>query len=103
MLQKANPVTLALNSLDTCKFLLSKASKTMLETLVPMKIQALSAHLTEANLTYSDYKNDGLCGQMASQRPFGHQNGSIESSHRGNMRPFHNLIEIENCLTGSDS
>ena len=42
----------------------------MLETLFLMKIPALSAHLTDAKLMYSDNKNDGLSGQMDVSKAF---------------------------------
>ena len=49
---------------DFCKLLLSQASKDMRETLVPMAIPALAAHLSEVEFMYSDNKYYELCGQM---------------------------------------
>ena len=49
---------------ETCKLLLSQASKDMRETLVPMSIPVLAAHLSYVKFMYSDNKYYELCGQM---------------------------------------
>ena len=49
---------------EICKLLLSQASKDMRETLVPMAIPALAAHLSDVKFMYSDNKYYELCGQM---------------------------------------
>ena len=49
---------------EICKLLLSQASKDMRETLVPMAIPALAAHLSDVRFMYSDNKYYKLCGQM---------------------------------------
>ena len=49
---------------EICKLLLSQASKDMRETLVPMAIPALAAHLSDVRFMYSDNKYYELCGQM---------------------------------------
>ena len=49
---------------ESCRFLLSKASKDMREPLVPMALPALSAHLNNVEFMYSDNKYYELCGQM---------------------------------------
>ena len=41
---------------EFCKLLLSEASKDMRETLVPMAIPALEAHLSDVQFMYSDNK-----------------------------------------------
>jgi hypothetical protein len=49
---------------EIVKLLLSQASKDMRETLVPMALPALAAHLSEVEFMYSDNKYYELCGQM---------------------------------------
>ena len=49
---------------ESCKLLLSQASKDMRETLIPMVIPALAAHLTNVKFMYCDNKYYELCGQM---------------------------------------
>lgn len=57
----------------------------MLETLVPMKIPALTAHLTDVEIMYSNNKNYELYAKWASERTFGHRKGSIDSICRGHI------------------
>lgn len=40
----------------------------MLETLVPIKIPALTAHLTDVEIMYSNNKNYELCAKWASDK-----------------------------------
>lgn len=49
---------------EICKLLLSQASKDMRETLIPMAIPALAAHLSNVEFMYCDNKYYELCGQM---------------------------------------
>lgn len=49
---------------EICKFLLSQASLDMRETLIPMAIPALAAHLSDVKFQYFDNKYYELCGQM---------------------------------------
>ena len=44
--------------------MLSQTSKDMRESLVPMAIPALAAHLSEVQFMYCDNKYYELCGQM---------------------------------------
>ena len=64
----SKPTTPAMPTLgkgtECIKLLLSQASKDMRETLVPMAIPALAAHLSEVEFMYSDNKYYELCGQM---------------------------------------
>ena len=48
---------------DLCFFLLSEASKTMLETLFLMEKPAFPAHLTDVKTQYSDNKFDVFSGK----------------------------------------
>ena len=50
---------------EICKLLLSQASKDMRETLVPMAIPVLAAHLSGVKFQYPDLIWKELCGQMA--------------------------------------
>ena len=81
---------------EFCKLLLSQASKDMRETLVPMAIPALAAHLSEVEFMYSDNKYYELCGQMGHLiGPSGvgkaQLNGLIEAVQRG----FRDHDEVE--------
>ena len=49
---------------EFCKLLLSQASKDMRESLVPMAIPALAAHLNNVEFMYCDNQYYELCGQM---------------------------------------
>ncbi len=49
---------------EFCKFILSQASKDMHQTLVPMSLPAISAHLKEVEFMHCDNKYYELCGQM---------------------------------------
>lgn len=57
----------------------------MLETLVPMKIPALAAHLTDVEIMFSDNKYYELSAKWASERSFEHRKGSIDSTCRGHL------------------
>ena len=78
------------------KLLLSQASKDMREPLVPMAIPALSAHLTDVQLMYSDNKYYELCGQMGHLiGPSGIGKAQLTQLIEAVMRPFRDHDDIE--------
>ena len=70
---------------EICKLLLSQASPEMRETLVPMAIPVLAAHLSDVKFMYSDNKYYEFCAKWASERSLGHQKGSIDSTCKGHL------------------
>jgi len=81
---------------EVCKLLLSQASKDMRETLVPMAIPALAAHLTDVEFMYSDNKYYELCGQMGHLiGPSGIGKAQLSHLIEAIMRPFREHDEIE--------
>ena len=81
---------------EFCKLLLSQASKDMRETLVPMAIPALAAHLSEVEFMYSDNKYYELCGQMGHLiGPSGIGKAQLNSLIEAIQRSFRDHDEIE--------
>ena len=81
---------------EICKLLLSQASTEMRETLVPMAIPALAAHLTDLKFMYSDNKYYELCGQMGHLiGPSGVGKAQLTHLVEAIMRPFRSHDEIE--------
>ena len=81
---------------EFCKLLLSQASKDMRETLVPMAIPALTAHLSEVEFMYSDNKYYELCGQMGHlMGPSGIGKAQLNSLIEAIQRSFRDHDEIE--------
>ena len=81
---------------EFCKLLLSQASKDMRETLVPMAIPALAAHLTNVKFMYSDNKYYELCGQMGHLiGPSGIGKAQLNHLVEAIMRRFREHDEIE--------
>ena len=81
---------------DFCKLLLSQASKDMRETLVPMAIPALAAHLSEVEFMYSDNKYYELCGQMGHLiGPSGIGKAQLNSLIEAIQRSFRDHDEVE--------
>ena len=67
----------------------------MLETLVPMKIPAFAAHLTDVEITYSDKKYYELCAKWASEMSFGHRKPQFIQLVEAILRPFWDYDELE--------
>ena len=67
----------------------------MRETLVPMKIPALAAHLTDVEITYSDKKYYELCAKWASEMSFGHRKPQFIQLVEAILRPFWDYDELE--------
>ncbi len=81
---------------EICKLVLSQASKDMRETLVPMALPALAAHLTEVEFQYSDNKYYELCGQMGHLiGPSGIGKAQLTHLIEAIMRPFREHDETE--------
>ena len=81
---------------EFCKLLLSQASKDMRETLVPMAIPALTAHLSEVEFMYSDNIYYELCGQMGHLiGPSGIGKAQLNSLIEAIQRSFRDHDEIE--------
>ena len=81
---------------EFCKLLLSQASKDMRETLVPMAIPALAAHLSEVEFMYSDNKDYELCGQMGHLiGPSGIGKAQLNSLIEAIQRSFRDHDEVE--------
>ena len=81
---------------EICKLLLSQASKDMRETLVPMAIPALAAHLTNVKFMYCDNKYYELCGQMGHLiGPSGIGKAQFTHLVEAIMRPFRDHDEKE--------
>ena len=81
---------------EIVKMLLSQASKDMRETLVPMAIPALAAHLADVQFMYSDNKYYELCGQMGHLiGPSGIGKAQFTNLVEAIMRPFRDHDETE--------
>ncbi|MCR4591606.1 MAG: hypothetical protein K5672_00435 [Bacteroidaceae bacterium] len=81
---------------EIVKLLLSQASKDMREPLVPMAMPALSAHLTDVELMYSDNQYYELCGQMGHLvGPSGIGKAQLTHLIEAIMRPFRDHDEVE--------
>ena len=81
---------------EICKILLSQASQDMRETLVPMAIPALAAHLSDVKFKYSDNKYYELCGQMGHLiGPSGIGKAQLSHLIEAIMRRFREHDEIE--------
>lgn len=81
---------------EICKLLLSQASKDMQETLVPMAIPALAAHLVDVKFMYCDNKYYELCGQMGHLiGPSGIGKAQLTHLIEAIMRSFRDHDEIE--------
>ena len=86
---------------ECCKILLSQASKEMSETLVPMAIPALAAHLTKVEFMYSDNLYYELCGQMGHLiGPSGIGKAQLTHLIEAIMRPFreHDKMEFQKLV-----
>ena len=67
----------------------------MRETLVPMKIPALAAHLTDVEIMFSDNKYYELCGQGHLIGLSGIGKAQLSHLIEAIMRPFREHDEIE--------
>ena len=86
---------------EIVKMLLSQASKDMRETLVPMAIPALAAHLADVQFMYSDNKYYELCGQMGHLiGPSGIGKAQLTHLLEAIMRPFrdHDAKEYDKLI-----
>ena len=86
---------------EIVKLLLSQASKDMRETLVPMAIPALAAHLSDVKFMYSDNKYYELCGQMGHLiGPSGIGKAQLTRLLEAIMRPFrdHDAQEYDKLI-----
>ena len=81
---------------EICKLLLSQASLDMRETLIPMAIPALAAHLSDVKFQYCDNKSYELCGQMGHLiGPSGIGKAQLSHLIEAIMRRFREHDEIE--------
>ena len=81
---------------EICKLLLSQASLDMRETLIPMAIPALAAHLSDVIFQYCDNKSYELCGQMGHLiGPSGIGKAQLSHLIEAIMRRFREHDEIE--------
>ena len=81
---------------EICKLLLSQASPEMRETLVPMAIPVLAAHLSDVKFMYADKKYYELCGQMGHLiGPSGIGKAQFTHLVEAIMRTFRSHDEIE--------
>ena len=81
---------------EIVKLLLSQVSKEMREPLLPMTLPALSAHVADVELMYSDNKYYELCGQMGHLiGPSGIGKDQLHDLVEAIMRSFRDHDEVE--------